>query len=445
MPAVVVSETLAESLPEESFILLELVPRKCTLEPYKKIQKIPTFKHKGKLIAYASPDSTYAVTKGLLDEAKKSILIGIYDFSAEYMKDILLSAIRRGVKVSLMLDLDGAKGELPIFKDLKKFGCNAVPAPSCASKNANYFSSSHEKVIVIDGEWTLVQSGNYSKNSIPFNEIDGGDPKAFVHGNRDMGVAVRSKSIASFFSKVLLGDIKLELDAAGQEGVAAELIEGPELVEEVPKSLPTKLFKSKPFTPKQSVDITPILSPDNYMNVIPDFLESATKSIFIEQQYIRSSQNHIAKLLSAIRRQLDRNPKLDVRIILGRPFGSKGAEKEMKNITNMKKEFGLKLGTNVRFIDDKRIVHCHNKLISVDHQAVLISSQNWSDSAVSLNREAGVLVELPAMARYYESIFESDWTTASNTLAKVKHETISEEAISGRNMMEVSIADYQEV
>src|SRR5262245_53131708 len=86
-----------------------LVPRHCSLEDYKKIKTIPTFDVTGTLIAYASPDSTYAVTRRLLDAARDEILIGIYDFSADYMKDLLLNALQRGLKVSLMLDIDSAK------------------------------------------------------------------------------------------------------------------------------------------------------------------------------------------------------------------------------------------------------------------------------------------------------------------------------------------------
>ena len=50
----------------------------------------------GKIMAYASPDSTYAVTKKLLDSAQRSIVIGIYDFRADYMKEHLKKAMRRG-------------------------------------------------------------------------------------------------------------------------------------------------------------------------------------------------------------------------------------------------------------------------------------------------------------------------------------------------------------
>src|SRR5215813_5615758 len=62
------------------------VSRNCELEHYDKIESIPAVDVDQEIIAYCSPDSTYAVTKKLFDDAKKSILIGIYDFSATYMK-----------------------------------------------------------------------------------------------------------------------------------------------------------------------------------------------------------------------------------------------------------------------------------------------------------------------------------------------------------------------
>jgi len=36
----------------------------------------------------------------------------------------------------------------------------------------------------------------------------------------------------------------------------------------------------------------------------------------------------------------------------------------------------------IRYIDTTRLVHCHNKLIIIDGQTVLTSSQNWSKAAV---------------------------------------------------------------
>lgn len=425
---------------------LELVPRNCRLNEYKKIKKIPTFDVTSDFIAYASPDSTYAVTRRLLDSAKKEIIIGIYDFSADYMTDILLNALARGVKVSLMLDIDGKKEE-EIFKKLAKFGCKTVPAPSCASKNAKFFPSSHEKVIVIDGTWSLVQSGNYSKNSIPFNEKDGGDPDHFVTGNRDMGVAIRSKPLAEFFSKVLRSDMKLELDAAGSEAAGAQprRKSEPDLVEKAPEALPPKLFSSKSFNPQGAIKVTPVLTPDNYMDVIPGFLESATRSIYIEQQYIRGSHADIIKLLAAIKTARENNPDLDVRIILGKLFDEDDFQAEKKNIADLRANFNLKLDENIRFIDLKRFVHCHNKLIVVDDKAVLVSSQNWSKTGVGTNREAGVLMRYPDVARYYSKIFESDWSTALKTIPRPGAGSVTPEALAKGKFIEVVAADYQDL
>src|ERR1043165_1315121 len=321
MPFIVTQENETESL--FSTGSLELVPRQCKLAKYQKLSSVPTFRVTGDMIAYASPDSTYAVTRRLFDAAKKEILIGMYDFSAGYMKAILLNALQRGVKVSLMLDID-SQLEQQIFDELKKFGCTGVEAPSCASKVISYFPSSHEKVIVIDGTWTLVQSGNYSDNGIPFNEKDGSDPAHFVTGNRDMGVPIRSRPLATFFANLLRGDMKLELDAESLPafGMAIPQRPEPELVEEVPSRVPSELFPSKTFNPSRSVRVRPVLTPDNYMDVIPGILEAATGSVLLEHQYIHSQQDQIVRLLTAIKKAKDKNRKLDVRIILGKIFGT---------------------------------------------------------------------------------------------------------------------------
>ena len=449
-PRLVVPAGSAESASAQGVEVgeLELVGRGCKLRDYskKKIKNIQPFPITGEIIAYASPDSTYAVTKRLMDAAKKSIRIGIYDFTADYMTQILLDALHRGVKVTLMLDIDN-KTEQEIMDKLAKFGCEAVPSPSCASQHdAKFFRSAHEKFIVIDDETVLVQSGNYSNASIPFNEKDGGDPANFRKGNRDMGVAIRSKPLSAFFNKVLRKDINLELKTGGAE--AAEKRPRPlseiELVEAVPKLIPSKLFPSKRFNPASAVKVTPILTPDNYMDEIPPFLASARESVLIEQQYIHSFDEAVDALLSSIAVAMGKNPQLDVRIILGKIFdGAKGIEKESKNLANIKKKFGLKLGANIRFINTQRFTHCHNKLIVIDRKAALVSSQNWSNAAVLENREAGLLLPFPPVARYFADIFESDWETAAKTLPKKPApQSVGVESLASENLMPVNFGDY---
>ncbi len=422
--------------------LPELVPRNCRLENYNDVA-VPAVNVDDKIIAYCSPDSTYALTKRLFDAAKKSILIGIYDFSAPYMKELLLNALQRGVKIKLMLDID-SKDEQQLFNELIDLGVDGVPAPSCASHRIHFFSSSHVKVMIIDGEWALVQSGNYSENGIPLNVVDGGDPVHFRSGNRDAGLAIRSRKLAKFFADILESDIALEL--AGPQAIAAVAqAANVFMIERAPTKLPTQLFPSKSFQLTKPLKIQPVLNPDNYMTVVPGLLQAARKSILIEQQYIRGSQDQITKLLDAIKAARKEAPALDIRIVLGKLFGPKDVPKEAKNLAFLRKEYNLKLGKNIRFVDTTRFVHCHNKMVLVDGKGILVGSQNWSNSAVTTNREASLWLEHSGICRYFSRIFESDWKTARQKLPGPEPQSVRPESLTAGGFVRVVPADYQEV
>jgi phosphatidylserine/phosphatidylglycerophosphate/cardiolipin synthase-like enzyme len=423
---------------------LEMVQRNCRLEKYNKVD-VPSFTINGEITAYASPDSTFAVTKALLDAAEKTILIGIYDFTAGYVADLLKDAMARGVKVTLMLDTDHVKGEDEIFEDLADNGVDCVPAPSCASKKVHYFRSSHEKVIVIDGEICLIQSGNYSKNSIPMNVGDGVDDSHFRTGNRDMGVAVRSKSLAAFLTKILKSDMKLELDAL--KGLGQAFASPPTmLVEAAPSKRPSKIFSSKTFKISRPLDVQPILSPDNYMDVIPGVLRNAKRSVLIQQQYIHSEDGPIAELLQAIADARGDNAHFDTRILLGKLFDESALKKESENLKNIGGKYDLRIGRNIRYIDSTRFVHCHNKLIIIDGTTVLVSSHNWSRAALLDNREAGLLFQHKGVATYFADIFEADWEVGQTKLpAHIKSGGATPEMLARGGFVEVAAADYQEL
>lgn len=425
---------------------LEMVGRNCQLEPYAKIQ-VPDFKISGRFVSYASPDSTYYVTQKFFEQAQESILIGIYDFSAEHMVSCITEAIERGVRVSLMLDIDSPK-ELEVFKKLQKYGVECVPAPSCASENIHYFSSSHEKVIVIDNQWTLIQSGNYSNNSIPYNKGNGEVIGAgFKNGNRDMGIAIESRPLANFFTQVLRADMQLERSAAGEEKIQS-LLPDTEFLIEAPVKRPSILFPSEEFNHTYRVYVQPILSPDNYMDKIPEFIRTAKKSIKIEQQYIRVGQQEIKKLLKAVNEaKQSGGENFSVQIIVAPPDprgGAKAAEKTQNEVDALKE-----MGFEVLLLSNKHFVHCHNKLLIVDDEAVLISSQNWSDSAVAKNREAGIIIYDREITKYYSRIFDADWTMSEESVEEIiaAKEVLNLEAF-GSSPGKFAIADacdFQEV
>ena len=55
--------------------------------------------------------------------------------------------------------------------------------------------------------------------------------------------------------------------------------------------------------------------------------------------------------------------------------------------------------------------HVHNKGFVVDSKTVVVSSQNFSPPGVETNRDAGVIIEHPDIAQYFESVFLSDFKT----------------------------------
>jgi len=436
----------AQALGDESNLAIavpEMVGRSCRLEGYQK-KPVGEFKVNKKIVAFASPDSTYAATKRLMDAADHTILIGIYDFTASYMEEMLLAAMARGVKVSLMLDIDG-KSESDMFDKMVSMGVRGVSAPSCANATVRVFRSSHEKVIVIDGEWVIVQSGNYSANSIPLNEKDGVGGRGFRTGNRDTGLAIQSTELATFFTNILESDMAL-VDAV-PEMLRKPVEDDFFLVERAPSRQPAQFFPSKTFALDEDLTIQPILSPDNYMKVMPDLIAAARSSILIEQQYIRSSQPNVRKLLGAINSARQAAPGLDVRIVLGKLFSADDVRKEKDNLKRLADDFDLHLDANIRYINTDQFVHCHNKLIVIDGKSVLVSSQNWSDAAVTENREAGVWLTHKGIADYFGAIFEHDFEHAFKTLpdAEGAPEVMTPQALGAGGFIKVDKGDYEEV
>jgi phosphatidylserine/phosphatidylglycerophosphate/cardiolipin synthase-like enzyme len=131
--------------------------------------------------------------------------------------------------------------------------------------------------------------------------------------------------------------------------------------------------------------------------------------------------------------------------VLGKIFSKRDLDAEKKNLAVLKQEFGLVAGKNIRYIDTTRFVHCHNKMILVDGQHVLVSSQNWSDSAVSKNREAGVWLSHSGICDYFTQIFESDWKTALKSPTAPDKDVVEAESLRAGGFVRVAPADYQEV
>jgi phosphatidylserine/phosphatidylglycerophosphate/cardiolipin synthase-like enzyme len=108
------------------------------------------------------------------------------------------------------------------------------------------------------------------------------------------------------------------------------------------------------------------------MSFVPDRLAEAKSAILIQQQYIRGSQEHIRLLLSKVAEARESHPEIDIRILLGKIFSKTDLPKEKANLKLLAKDFGLKLGKHIRFVDIKTFYHCHNKLVLIDSDGVRV-------------------------------------------------------------------------
>ena len=146
----------------------------------------------------------------------------------------------------------------------------------------------------------------------------------------------------------------------------------------------------------------PLLTPDPgvYVDAIKNLIASATKTLFMQYQYIEppkaadaTSQGFTDLINAVIDRQ---NNGVEVKIIM--------SEYETAGYLEQLQTLGLDVVKNVKIQNN-----VHNKGIVVDGTTVLVSSQNWSTDGTLYNRDAGVIIYNETAAQYFQQIFLHDW------------------------------------
>ena len=167
-------------------------------------------------------------------------------------------------------------------------------------------------------------------------------------------------------------------------------------------------FESKTF--RGNFSATPVFSPDTSEEVICDMIESANESIYIEQLYIYRDWG--SKISPFVERLINKSKQgVDIKVILNyNPYYEATNEK-----CNHTRQYFEEHGIEVKFVftNWSYFTNVHNKGMIVDNKSVLISSINWNENSVTRNREAGIIIENEAVARYYAEVFFYDWNLSS--------------------------------
>lgn len=359
----------------------------------------------------ASPDAGWAMLRDFLAATKRTLTVGLYDFTSAHV----LAAVRQattGKTLRLVLDhpprnptADQTDATTAAdLADALGAGFTQAWALSRTDKIATawiYPTAYHIKVAVRDGSSIWLSSGNWNNSNQPdLNPlVDAADADEARRRDRDWHVVMDQPDLAKVFEAYLTNDLTV-----AQAHNNAHPPADPPLPVPKPGSARTPAFAQ--FFPgttiTDTIRITPLLTPDPgvYANAVHALIASAQHTLSMQFQYIElpkqvnpTSQAFVDLVQAAVDRQ---RAGVTVRIIM--------SEYEKAGYLEQLQAAGLDVVHNVRIQNN-----VHNKGVVVDGATVLISSQNWSTDGTLYNRDAGVVIENATAAAYFQRIFDHDW------------------------------------
>jgi phosphatidylserine/phosphatidylglycerophosphate/cardiolipin synthase-like enzyme len=372
------------------------------------------------ITAVVSPDAGFTTLEDFLAGAKKSLVIGMYDFTSasilsDFKSDLGSPRTLQMVLDNPILNPTADQSDSQTVADLKaSLGSRAKIAWALDRSNKlvsvwMFPFAYHIKVIVRDGTSFWLSSGNLNNS----NEPNPAHPPS--HEDRDWHVIIEDPQLVGTFLAYLNQDFTSA--AANQNPAPPAVLDAlavataklaldtnppppPSPNANAKQAVPAKTFKDIPVT------ITPVLTPDTlpnsktgqYLSTMTKFISSAKKSLYVQLQYIEASKGSgfYEDLLQTIADRVKAG--VDVRLIEDQTNGEKWAEKM--------KDSGVDLTANIRLQPSPSV---HNKGFVIDSSIVVVSSQNFSPAGVHDNRDAGVIIESPEIAQYFEPVFLSDW------------------------------------
>jgi hypothetical protein len=387
---------------------------------------------------HVSPDAGWPVLRPFLGEAHEEVILGMYDFTAPHIYRAVRSLLRDsgvvwrqtlGPNESLPApdDVDSTKAEdkpeSSIIRGLRRVAANRFESVFARVGAGQTFASAyHIKLAVRDRSAFWLSSGNWQSSNQPAIDFmdTASDRKLIPRYNREWHIVVENEQLAETFRLFLLHDFETaqeEPEAALVEAAAALpdlLLAADELLEEERGAVGLQVFPPErfDFSTQNLLTVQPILTPDNYLEIVRDLLgQPATERLYFQNQSLNpvlAPTPEWAELLDVLARY-SQDDALDVRIIL-------------RNIGPIRKKLESLQAAGFRMERVRVQAGCHTKGIVIDSRTVLLGSHNWTNQGVQANRDASLLIHDPRIARYFERVFLHDW----EHLAKP---TIREEAM----------------
>jgi hypothetical protein len=167
-----------------------------------------------------------------------------------------------------------------------------------------------------------------------------------------------------------------------------------------------------PLNVKETMTLSPMFTPDNAIDIHVAWIKNAQTSIDVQNPYLTQWDSSVswAEDPSRIVRALvdAHNDGVKVRLQIN--------EENYEDTRSDVSPYFLGLGIEVRWMgnadsnpDNDYLSDTHNKLVIIDEEVTLLSSINFGESAFTINREAGMVIQSTTVTSYYLDIFETDW------------------------------------
>jgi hypothetical protein len=374
---------------------------------------------------HVSPDAGWSVLRPFLEETDQEVTLGMYDFTAPHIYQAVRSLLRDsdvvwrqtlGPNESLPRadDVDSTKAddkpEAHIIRGLSRVARDRFASTFAHVGAGKTFASAyHIKVAVRDRSAFWLSSGNWQSSNQPAIDLleRAADRKLIARFNREWHVVIENPALAATFELYVRHDFQTAAEApeAALEAAPAPLpdllVAVDELLAEERAAVGLEVFAPARFTfsSQKPLTVQPILTPDNYVEIVLDLLRRRpTERLYFQNQSlnpVKAPTAAWAELLGLLA-SYSNDEALDVRIIF-RNIGPIRAKLESLQAA----------GFNM---DRIRVQSgCHTKGIVIDSAKVLLGSHNWTNQGVEANRDASVLIENPEIAAYYERVFLHDW------------------------------------
>jgi hypothetical protein len=405
-----------------------------------------------RMVLHVSPESGWTVLKGFLARNNaEQFTVGMYHMTAPHVVAAIKQiADRNQSGITLTIDRQKGQGARPddttgdtkvndipertTLDELEAIAGNRFKwAPASLGAQGLFATSYHIKVAV----WTdrlpgnnrkdlsfWLSSGNWqSSNQAPIEKapdaVTWDDVKAY---NREWHALVEHEGLAATFRNHLEQDFEDCKAAAAEEALPGPAFDVlvPEEFLELPRR-PTQFRAFEPLVLEDTLKVQPLLTPDNYPEIIRGLIAGATERVLIENQSfafwqdVASMPDHFVAILEAIRERQEAG--LDVRVIFRSGFGKE------RDVLRQMKAFGLKADAqHVRYFDT-----CHTKGMVIDRNIAVLGSQNLTAAGTGPNRDASLVIWHERANDYFAELFEYDWRQVAEN--RIRVETPTRESI----------------